>query len=102
MSQTIFPSAVEYARKCPSSPPENTSPGIAVTAADCAGLHPGTSPQPGCGVRQTSSPVSSLRAQSPPPALLSMSKVTLELGPRLCAPGVVGATGWNLGSDTAT
>jgi hypothetical protein len=28
-------------------------PGIAVTAADCAGLQPGASPQPGCGVCQT-------------------------------------------------
>src|SRR3984957_5019337 len=75
---------------------------MAVTAADCAGLHPGTSPQPGCGVRQTSSPVSSLRAHSPPPALLSMSRVTLGLRTRGCAPGVPAATGWNLGSDTAT
>src|ERR1700722_13146671 len=102
MHQAILPLSDKKARKCPSSPPENTSPGIALTAADCAGLHPGTSPQKGCGVRQTSSPVSSLRAQSPTPALLSMSNVTLEAGPRLCAPGVVGSTGWNWGSDTAT
>src|SRR5580704_2631633 len=102
MSQTIFPSAVEYARKCPSSPPENTSPGIAVTAADCAGLHPGRSPQPGCGVRQTSSPVSSLRADSPPPALLSKRREMFGLNASDCAPGGPGVARLTLGSDTAT
>src|SRR5215467_2937288 len=37
MSQTTSPVAAEYARKCPSNEPENTTPGTAVTAADCAG-----------------------------------------------------------------
>src|SRR4029450_2823965 len=52
-SQTIAPLLLSYARRCPSIPPENTMPGIAVTAADCAGLHPGLSPHPGCGVVHT-------------------------------------------------
>src|SRR5215470_17481828 len=36
-SHMTAPVAVEYARRCPSTEPENTTPGIAVTAADCAG-----------------------------------------------------------------
>src|SRR5213594_626269 len=40
-SHTILPSSEEYARRWPSSEPEKTTPGIAVTACDCAGLHPG-------------------------------------------------------------
>src|SRR3979409_1124631 len=38
-SQMIRPSFALYARRWPSSPPESTTPGIAVVAADCAGLH---------------------------------------------------------------
>ena len=38
------------ASQMPSSPPEKTTPGIAVTAADWAGLHPAMPRQPGCGV----------------------------------------------------
>src|ERR1700723_181668 len=40
-SHRILPSADEYARRCPSMAPENTAPGIAVTAASCPPLHPG-------------------------------------------------------------
>ena len=40
------------ARGCPSTEPENTMPSIAVTAADCAGLHGRRSPHPGLGVCQ--------------------------------------------------
>src|SRR4051812_35294330 len=36
-SQRSSPVSVEKARRCPSTEPENTMPGIAVTAADCAG-----------------------------------------------------------------
>src|SRR4029450_6498809 len=36
-SQITAPVVVEYARRCPSIDPENTTPGIAVTAADWAG-----------------------------------------------------------------
>src|SRR5438094_8787359 len=39
-SQITRPSAVECARKCPSRDPEKTTPGMTVTAADCAGLQP--------------------------------------------------------------
>ncbi len=39
-SHRIAPSFVEYARSRPPRSPENTTPGISVTAADCAGLHP--------------------------------------------------------------
>ena len=48
-------------------PPENTAPGITVTAADCAGLHPALSPHPGCDVRQVISPVVSWSANMPLP-----------------------------------
>ena len=36
----MAPLPLAYARKCPSIPPEKTMPGIAVTAADCAGCIP--------------------------------------------------------------
>src|SRR5436853_258736 len=39
-SQTTLPSSAEYPRRWPSIEAENTTPGIAVTAADCAGLQP--------------------------------------------------------------
>jgi hypothetical protein len=35
----IAPSFVEYARMWPSTDPEKATPGIALTAADWAGLH---------------------------------------------------------------
>src|ERR1039458_673529 len=56
----------------PSTPPENTTPGIAVTAADCAGLQPGLT-QPGCGVCQAIPPVSIFSAVRPPPTFGSNS-----------------------------
>jgi hypothetical protein len=37
-SQITAPVAEAYARRAPSLDPENTTPGIAVTAADCAAL----------------------------------------------------------------
>src|SRR5215471_18344127 len=68
-SQITLPSVAEYARRRPSTPPENTAPGITVTAADCAGLQEGRSPQSGGGAAQTLAPVSTFRANRPPPAL---------------------------------
>ena len=58
-SHTIEPVAAEYARSEPSFEPENTAPGIIVTAADCAALHPRPLAQVGCagGANQTRSPV---------------------------------------------
>src|SRR5271154_6837528 len=67
-SHRISPVAVEYARKCPSIEPENTTPGIAETAADCAALQPlvnGTQLGFGAGVFHTSSPVASFSAYRP-------------------------------------
>jgi hypothetical protein len=75
--------------------------GIAVTAADCAGLQPGTSLQPGCGVCQISSPVSRSSACRPPPTLLSNRSAIDGLTGEICAPGTLGATTSNLTSDTA-
>src|SRR5262249_47423886 len=76
-SQTIFPSAAEYARRWPSTEPENAIPGIALTAADCAGLHLGRSPHSGGGVYQALSPFSRRRANMPPPAFGSTSELAL-------------------------
>ena len=53
---------------CPSTDPENATPGIALIAADCAGLHRGRFPQPGGGVVQTIRPSSRRSANMPPPA----------------------------------
>src|SRR5579862_8384497 len=53
----------------PSTDPENTTPGMAVTAADCAGLQGMRSPQPAGGVYQTFLPLSRLNAKMPPPFL---------------------------------
>src|SRR5579871_4331230 len=69
----IFPSAEEYARRCPSSELENTTPGIAVTAPDCAGLQGRRLPQPGGGVCQIRSPLSTRSAKIPPPLVESTS-----------------------------
>src|SRR5215471_11951569 len=69
----ILPSAVEYARKWPSRELENTTPGIAVTAADCAGLHGRRVPQPGGGVCHMRSPLSTRSANMPPPLVGSTS-----------------------------
>src|SRR5580692_8197902 len=58
---------------CPSTAPENTTPGIAVIAADCAGLQLGRSPHTGGGADQTFLPVAASSANNPPPALGSTS-----------------------------
>src|SRR5262249_49644333 len=84
-SQMIRPSRAAYALKCPSTPPEKTTPGIAVTAADCAGLQPGLLLHPGCGVVHATSPFSSVNANSPPPTFGSKS-CQLPKEDR-CAPG---------------
>src|SRR5215472_15281647 len=76
----ILPSAVEYARRWPSSELENTTPGMAVTAADCAGLHGRRVPQPGGGVCQMRSPLSTRSAKRPPPFVGSTSE-TASLPP---------------------
>src|SRR5688572_9149255 len=46
---TIAPSDVEYARSIPSFDPEKATPGMAVTAADCAALQPRPLPHAGGG-----------------------------------------------------
>src|SRR6185503_3254109 len=66
-SHNTAPVAAAYARRCPSTDPENATPGIALTAADCAGLQRGLSPQGGGGVYQMRSPVSTRSANMPPP-----------------------------------
>src|SRR5262245_45771506 len=69
-SKITRPSTVEYARKCPSIDPDNTTPGITVTAADCAGLHPlRPSGHAGGSVRQICFPSVSWYAINPPPSL---------------------------------
>src|SRR5260221_8711885 len=68
-SQTTLPSFVEYARRWPSTEPENTTPGITDPGADCAPVQPRPVLQStlGPGVCQICSPVSSFSANSPPP-----------------------------------
>src|SRR6185503_13838792 len=67
-SQMMLPSVVEYARMWPSTDPENTTPGITETGADCAPVQP----RPllhssfGAGVLQIFSPVASFSAKRPP------------------------------------
>jgi hypothetical protein len=64
----VCPSSALKAR-CPSTDPECTTPGIAVTAWDCAGLHTGFGTH-GCGAAyHTLSPFDVRRAVSPPPCL---------------------------------
>ena len=53
---------------CPSTEPENATPGMSLTAADCAGLQRGQSPQLGAGVDQTGRPLSRRHANIPPPS----------------------------------
>src|SRR5262245_53195341 len=68
VSHNTLPLDVEYARRCPSKEPENTTPGIAVTAADCAGEQSVRSAPHGNGFAlQTIFPVFRSRAWSPPP-----------------------------------
>src|SRR5579872_5992321 len=68
-SQITLPSAIAYARKCPSIDPEKTTPGIAVAGAICDGLHPRAVPQAGGGggVNQAFSPLTIFNANIPPP-----------------------------------
>src|SRR5271154_3762981 len=78
MSQITAPSRVEYPRKCPSTDPENATPGIAVTAADCAGLQRFLSAGQGTGgVYHTRLPVARLSANMPPPRFGSTSVLKL-------------------------
>src|SRR6266850_4780439 len=67
-SQMIEPSFVEYPRMPPSAEPENTTPGITVSAADWAVLQPWPVPHNAGrgGVYHTLSPVSSRTACKPP------------------------------------
>src|SRR5690348_7127539 len=68
-SQSTLPSSVEYARRSPPSVPEKTAPGMEVSAADCAGLHPGRVPHSDGGANQILLPFETLRAVRPPPAV---------------------------------
>src|SRR5438309_11861609 len=71
----IEPSVVEYARRWPSTDPENTAPGITEAGADCAPLQP----RPvlhsslGAGVCQICSPSASLSANRPPASFAAAS-----------------------------
>src|SRR5688500_14765275 len=67
--QMIDPSAAEYARSPPSSEPDRTAPGMAVTAAPCEARQVGlaVSHNRGCGpTLQAISPVARLSARIPP------------------------------------
>src|ERR1044071_3929206 len=67
-SHSRLPSVVENARRWPSIAPENTTPGIAVTAAGCAGLQPGRGGAHGVpGATQAFDPSSTSSAVRPPP-----------------------------------
>src|SRR5262249_31451152 len=67
-SHMTAPVAVEYPRRWPSTEPENTTPGIAVTAADCAGEQLVRSAAHGNGLAlQTIFPVFKSSACRPPP-----------------------------------
>src|SRR5260221_6731201 len=76
-----FPSVVEYARKWPSFEPENTAPGIAETACDCAGLHGVRLPQEAGAVIHLRSPLSARDADMSPPRCWSgLRAVALRAG----------------------
>src|SRR5581483_7569500 len=66
-SQTMSPEELAYARKCPSIDPSNTPPGIADTAADCAGLQFLRSPQLFGDALHTVLPETRSSANNPPP-----------------------------------
>ena len=70
--------------------PENATPGIALTAPGCAGLHRGRSPQGAGGVYQSCAPSVMRKANIPPPTFGSAS-----------VPHANG-TGMRLRSETAT
>src|SRR5687767_3549066 len=65
-SQRTLPSRVEYARNRPSIVPENTTPGMSVTAAFWDGLHGFRFAHPAPGTPQTSRPVRRSTAFIPP------------------------------------
>src|SRR5262249_39618600 len=65
-SHRILPSRVEYARSWPSMVAENTTPGMAVTAAGWAGLQGFLSPPGGGKTFQRVRPVGSSSAANPP------------------------------------
>src|SRR5262245_59575690 len=65
------PSVVEYARKCPSTDPENTMPGATETGEDWAGLQLGRSPHTGGAADHAFEPSEGLIATSPPPTVES-------------------------------
>src|SRR5687767_8857194 len=67
-SHKTAPFAVENARRAPSFEPEKTTPGMAVTAADCAALQPRPVPHSGAdgGVNHARCPVASRTACIPP------------------------------------
>src|SRR4051812_44674772 len=70
VSHKTAPLVVEKARRCPSIEPENTAPGIAVTAADCAGEQFVRVAAHGVGLAVHSIfPVRRFNAKSPPPFL---------------------------------
>src|SRR5215472_3688326 len=58
----------------PSTDPEKTTPGMMVTAADCAGLQNARPSQEGGFAAQILSPVTILIANSPPPLLGSRTR----------------------------
>src|SRR5262249_30225823 len=67
-SHSTVPSAVEYARKCPSTEPAKTAPGIAAAGAESAGLQDGLSAHALALAVQAIEPSAGLIAKSPPPA----------------------------------
>src|SRR4051812_36431481 len=76
-SQSTLPLAVAYARMCPSTEPEKATPGTAVTAADCAGLHRGRDPHGEGAAVQIRPPSDNRNANIPPPSFGSASVVVL-------------------------
>src|SRR5687767_9068065 len=66
--QITSPVAVEYARRAPSNDPENTTPGITVSAADCAALQPRPAAQAtgGGAAVHSGAPVATFTACRPP------------------------------------
>src|SRR5579864_5225132 len=80
-SQITRPSSVLKPRRCPSTDPENTAPGIAVTAAGCAGLHTAFDPHGGGAAYHTFSPLAMRRAVSPPPCVGSGGNPTWMIVP---------------------
>src|SRR5260370_2404413 len=66
-SQRMLPSFVEYARRWPSTEPDNTAPGITDADADCAPVQPRPLLHSSfrAGVCQISSPGARVRAHGP-------------------------------------